>query len=411
MHQPLLLLGTGDSAVHEFTLAQIAAHHPVVLADTVLASWARPYLVRHLAVDPADGVTTIDVVEAFAAKHELKGVLTYVGEHLRAAAQIANRLELRGPTAEYVAVCCDRVAARAALAQHNVPVPRWSEAYSPEDAAVQADLLGYPVAIRPRTSEICAMQANSRREVLTMYGRMKGEPPWVCDRPRQGVLLEQLHTGPQVAAEVVVTDSGVPQIVAITRTILGPPPARQPVRHSVYAHDSLMHDHLMRRTVERVASALDATSGLLHLEMKLTALGPRVTDVACHVPGDLIPLLVKRATGISLPQVAADLIFGRPPHLTPTKQQAAAVHFAYPATSGRIERLALTTPQYHPLVDHAAVTQQIGHEVAAVSDAASTDRLAHWVVIGPTAADCHRRLDQMSQEFTLDIAPCTSVTS
>ncbi|MFF2205198.1 acetyl-CoA carboxylase biotin carboxylase subunit family protein [Streptomyces sp. NPDC058145] len=343
MHQPLLLLGTGDSAVHEFTLAQIATLHPVVLADAVLPAWARPYLVRHLAVDPADGVTTIDGVEAYAAKHELKGVLTYVGEHLRTAAQVANRLELRGPAAESVAVCCDRVAARAALAKHNVPVPRWAEAYSPED----------------------------------MYGRMNGEPPSVCDRPRQGVLLEQLHTGPQVAAEVVVTDRGDPQIVAITRTILGPPPARQPVRHSIYAHDSLMHNHLMRRTVERVASALGVTFGLLHLEMKLTALGPRVTDVACHVPGNLIPLLIKRATGISLPQVAADLIFGRPPHLTPTKQRAAAVHFAYPATSGRIERLALTTPQYRPLVDHAAVTQQIGHEVAAVSDAASTDRLAH----------------------------------
>ncbi|MBJ6636810.1 hypothetical protein H4K36_00450 [Streptomyces sp. DHE7-1] len=147
------------------------------------------------------------------------------------------------------------------------------------------------------------------------------------------------------------------------------------------------------------------------MEMKLTALGPRITDAKCHVPGDFISLLIKRATGISLPQVAADLMFGRPPQLTPTKQRAAAVHFAYPATSGRIERLALTTPQYHPLVDHAAVTQQIGHEVAAVSDATSTDRLAHWVVMGPTAGDCHTTLDQMSQEFIVGIAPCTSVIS
>ncbi|MEW2259768.1 acetate--CoA ligase family protein, partial [Streptomyces sp. NPDC047869] len=288
MHQPLLLLGSGDSAVHEFTLAQIAAIHPVVLADTFLPAWARPYLVSHLAVDPADRVKVIDVVETYAAKHALKGVLTYTGEHLPTAAEVAHHLELCGPAAESLAVCCDRVAIRTALAQHGVPVPRWAVARSPDEAAAQADLLGYPVVIRPRTREICAMQAESRAEVLAAYARMNGEPASVHDGRLDGVLLEQLHDGPQVAAEVVISDKGDVQIVAITRTILGPPPARQPVRHSVYAHDSLLHNHLLRRTVDRAVIALGVTSGVLRLQMKLTARGPRITDITSHLPGDFM---------------------------------------------------------------------------------------------------------------------------
>ncbi|MDQ1024718.1 biotin carboxylase [Streptomyces umbrinus] len=407
MSNPLLLLGIGDQAAYsEFSLAQIAAAHPVVLADTTAPAWARPYLARHLTVDLSAAATTTAAVEIYAANHELGGVLTYMGQHLVTAARIARQLGLRGTPPEGLAVCANRVAVRRLLAQHKVPLARWAEARNCEAAASHADAIGYPVVIMSSIGNANSGLARTRSDVLAMFARLNGQALAEASHLNQlpGFLVEEQLDGPQIAAEVVVMDDGDAQIVAITRTTLGPPPARQAIRHCVYAHDSLLHNRLLRQTVARAVKALGVTFGVLHIEITLTARGPRITDVSAHLAGDLIPLLVKRATGIDLPQVAADLATRRPPNLALTRQRAAAVHFAYPTDSGCIEQLTVTAPAYHPLVDRVVITQEVGHRVVKTAQASVDDRLAHWVVLGDAAGDCHTALDQMAQDLAVEIS-------
>jgi biotin carboxylase len=409
MPRPLLLLGLGDTAGYrEFPLAQIAITCPIILANISAPAWARPYLARHLAVDLNDAVATAAVVRNYAAAHEVCGVLTYTREHLVTAAQIASQLGLRSRLTESHAICVDRLAVRQRLEQHMIPLPRWALVRNPEAAANEGDLIGYPVVIKSRTGGGLTGQAHNRGEVPAICARVAcPSAAQLHEYEPDGLLVEELLEGQQVAAETVV-EGGDVRIVAITRTTLGPPPAREPVRHCVYAHDSLLHNRLLRQTTTRAVNALGITLGTLHIELVLTSRGPRVTDVTALLVGDVIPLLVKRATGINLPQVAADLAIGRAPDLTPTRQRAAAVHFAYPAVSGRIEHLAITGPAYQPLVDRMALTQHAGRHVVRAQEAGAEDRLAHWVVLGVTAADCHTALDRLAQDLTVEIAPSTA---
>ncbi|WP_435613528.1 ATP-grasp domain-containing protein [Streptomyces sp. bgisy159] len=402
MPQPLVLLGLGGIAASaEFALAQIAAAHPVVLADVFAPAWARPHLARHLRVDPADETAVSTAVRALRGAHDLGGVLTYTSEHLVTASRVARQLELPGPATEAMAACTDRTELRARLARHRVPLPFWAGAHDAETAAAHADAIGYPAVIRARTGRVAVGQAGDRSEVADVCARVGSH-----SGPRHpGLLVERHLDGPQIAAEAVVLGSGDVQIVAITRTCLGPPPARQAVRHSVYAHDSLLHNRLIRQTVARAVEALGITLGVLHIEMTLTCRGPHVTEVTAHLADDLIPLLVKRATGLNLPQIAADLAVGRVPKLVPTRQRAAAVHFAYPTVSGLLQHVSVATPDCHPLVDRTALTCQPGTRVAAAAQATAVDRLAYWVALGATAADCHTHLDQVSRDLEVDIAP------
>ncbi|MEU0196492.1 ATP-grasp domain-containing protein [Streptomyces afghaniensis] len=403
MPQPVLLLGIDDSPDYsEFPLAEIAQARPVILADANAPAWARPYLARHLVVDPADAVATAAAVKGYATAHELGGVFTYTSKHLVTTAQIATKLELFGSSAEAHAVCTDRLQVRQRLAQHKVSMPRWAEARTPEAVVAQGDLIGYPVVIKSRIGGGSSGQACDRAEVPAIHARVTGLQAAQPHR-HDTLLIEELVDGPQVAVETVALKDGDIQVVAITRTILGPPPARAAVRHCVYAHDSLLHNRQIRQAATRAVNALGITLGTLHIEMTLTSRGPCVTDVSAHLAGDLIPLLVKRATGINLPQVAADLATGQPPNLTPTRQRAAAAHFAYPAVSGRIESLLLTTSPHQPHMDRVALTQHAGHHVMRAQEASAEDRLAHWVVLGDTAADCHTALDLLAQDLTVHI--------
>ncbi|MEU6671510.1 hypothetical protein [Streptomyces sp. NPDC046727] len=344
MAQPVVLLGAGRrETCGEFPLARIAAVGPVVLVDPDPPAWACPYLSGHLAADPARETQTADAVLRYAAGRPVGGVLTWSGEHLVTAARIAGRLGLPGLPDETAAACADPVALPALLRRHSVPT---AEPQNPED----------------------------------------GE-------------------GPLVSAETVVLDDEV-RIVALTRTTPGPPPARRPLRHGVHAHDGLLHNRFLRQCVERTVRALGLTHTVAQVTLRLTARGPRVLGVAPHLPGDLIPLLVERATGVDLALVAVALATGGHPELTPTRQRAAAVQFAYPAVTGRLTQLHLDPAVEHePSAERMVLTRQAGDPVTAAPHADDTDRLAHWVATGEDAAQCEETLRRMARHLTATVAP------
>jgi hypothetical protein len=149
---------------------------------------------------------------------------------------------------------------------------------------------------------------------------------------------------------------------------------------------------------------MEITLGVLHIVMALTSRGPRITEIGAHLAGDLIPLLVKKATGVNLPQAAADLASGETPNLTPTLQRAAAIHFAYSNRGGHIERLEVSSSTSDPLIDRFVLTQQPGRYVEPVQHASVEDRLAHWIVLGSNKASCHNSLDQAAQRLRIALS-------
>ncbi|MFF5532761.1 hypothetical protein ACFY71_09780 [Streptomyces cinerochromogenes] len=345
MSEPLLLVGAGSAAAGaEFHLARIAAAHPVVLVDTTAPAWARPYLLKHIAADLDHFPDTADAVMGYTSRQDVCGVLSHVPDHLVTASRLADRLGLPAVSAEALAVLSDATALRGLLARHHICQPR-----------VPAAVDGHP-------------------------------------------------DGPVISAETVVLPDGDIRIVAVTRTALGSTSGREVTRHSVYAHDSLLHNPLVRQTVQRVVRAVGLTFGVLHIGMKLTALGPRVTDVQARLADDLIPLLVKRATGVDLPLVSAALATGRTPDLTPTRQAAAAVRFAHPSLSGRIEHLDVSPEAARqPLLECMGLLQQPGNHVLAPPEGGLEDRLAYWVVSGPGRDHCDAALDDMARHLSVGI--------
>ncbi|MFI1763031.1 hypothetical protein ACH41H_13405 [Streptomyces sp. NPDC020800] len=281
-------------------------------------------------------------------------------------------------------------AAAEAVARHAARygicgVLTWTRGHLPAAARIAARL-GLP-RIPEETARACADPAALRsllaRRAIAPAGRDDTE-------------------GPLVSAETVVLDDEV-RIAALTRTTPGPPPARQPLRHVVHAHDGLLHNPFLRHTVERTVRALGLAHTVVHIGLRLTARGPRVTDVVPHLPGDLIPLLVERATGVDLARAAAALATGGLPAVAPTRQRAAAIQFAYPAATGRLTRLDLDPAVAHePSAERMVLTRQAGDEVTAAWHAGPADRLAHWVAEGEDPPECARALQRMANY--LDVA-------
>lgn len=206
-------------------------------------------------------------------------------------------------------------AARYAARHPVAGVLTWSRANLAVAARI-SERLGLP-GLPYETAAVCA----DPTELQALLARHRLAPPGPEDAQ-----------GPLVSAETVVLDDEV-RITALTRTT--PQTRTSPLRHVVHAHDALLHNRFLRRTVERTVRALGLTHTVAHVSLRLTARGPRVAAVAPHLPGDLIPWLVERATGVDLVGAAVALACGAVPEVTPTRQRAAAIRFAEPTGTGR----------------------------------------------------------------------------
>ncbi|MEU9480646.1 hypothetical protein [Streptomyces sp. NPDC048191] len=277
---------------------------PVLLLGSGRAAHGGFPLARIAAVRP---VVLVDASAPGWARPFLSGHLT---------ADPAREAE----TAETVA----RYAARHPVAG----VLTWSRGHLTAAARIAARL-GLP-GLSYETAAACADPAASR--ALLARHRVVAAEPGDAE-------------GPLVSAETVVLDDEV-RIAALTRTT--------PLRHSVHAHDGLLHNRFLRQTVERAVRALGLTHTVAHVGLRLTERGPRITGVAPHLPGDLIPWLVERATGVDLVAAALALACGAAVEVTPTRQRAAAIRFA---------------------------------------DSAGVGRRGYWVVEGDDASACERALD------------------
>jgi biotin carboxylase len=412
---PILLLGAGAPEYREYVLRQIARVRPVVLVDKAPPRWTRPYLAAEMAVDLRDPETAADFVRHAAGRLGVAGVTTYMEHYVELAARLTRHLGLPGNSPAAAAACRDKATTRRLLAEHRVPSARSHLAQDADRAVEIARGLGYPVVLKPRgrAGSAGVLRADSDGDVREAFNRalvdsVLGLEDWSVP----GALVEEYLQGPEISAETVILSPQHVQIVAVTRKALGPEPQFQEIEHSVDAKDPLLTDPCLAEVVTAAVQALGITRGVVHVELRLTSTGPRVIEINGRPAGDLIPLLVDRATGVNLPQALAALAVGEKPDLTPTRSEAAAIRFLYPEHTGHIQRLDAHRPVHDQLwLERLVWTRNLGTQVIAPPRTSIDHRLAHWVVTGPTAADCTKRLDMVADHLTIRIARPAHTTS
>lgn len=412
-HAPLLVvLGAGSHTWRGYGLKHIAARHPVALLDHQPPDWADAHVAVAVAVDLTDAEAVADAVATLAADRGVAGVLTYMENHVVLAARLTDRFALPGNTPAAVEACRDKYLTRSLLAAAGVPSARSYLVADAETAVEYAVLLGGPVVIKPRSlgGSAGVHRADTPDQVRDAFHAAKGASLFGIERTgAAGVLIEEYLDGPEVSVECVVLGHGTVHIAAVTRKYLGDEPAFQEVGHLVDPTDPLLADLRIRDVALGALTAVGISSGVMHVEMRLTRQGPRIVEINARLGGDLIPHLVHLATGLNLPQITADLAIGVDPELVPSQSQSAAVRFLYPAVTGHVT--AVNTGVFAAWLDRFEWTAAPGSHVTAPPRATLLDRTALAVVTGPDPDTCHRRLQLVEERSGIHIQADTATTA
>ncbi|MFJ8752077.1 acetyl-CoA carboxylase biotin carboxylase subunit family protein [Streptomyces sp. NPDC102441] len=402
----LVILGAGSRTWRGYGLQHIAARHPVALLDEKPPAWAEDHVVLSRTVDLTDGQAVTEAVETLAADREVAGVLTYMENHVVLAARVAEHFGLPGTTPASVEACRDKYLSRSLLAAAGVPSARSYLVADVETAVEYAVLLGGPVVLKPRSLAGSAgvQRADTPDQVRSAFQAARGAGLFGLERAgTSGVLIEEYLEGPEVSVECVVLGHGTVHIAAITRKYLGDEPFFQETGHLVDATDPLLADPQIRDVAQAALAAAGISSGVMHVEMRLTREGPRIVELNARLGGDLIPHLVLLATGLNLPQIAADLAVGADPELVPSHSQSAAIRFLFPDVTGHVT--AVHTGVFASWLDRFEWTAAPGSHVTAPPRATLLDRTALAVVTGPGPDICHHRLQQVEQRSGIHIQP------
>ncbi|MGW3183241.1 ATP-binding protein [Kitasatospora sp. NPDC001119] len=396
----ILLVSSGTEKYRRHALEQIAEHHRVVLLAQGEPTWQLPYIADHEVTDTRDPDQALAAAEHLATRHRITGVLTWDEDAQHSAARLAAAFGTFGNSEATAATCRNKAAGRVAFAAAGVPSAAGARVDSLDQALAAAERIGYPVVVKPAAGAggIGVRRVDDSTGLVVAYTRATHADDGF------GALVEEYLDGPEISVECV-TVLGVTTPVAVTRKHLGPAPCFEEAGHSVEAADPLLA--LVGPVAVQALDAVGFANGVAHVEMRLVDGGstPRLTAVNGGLAGDLIPLLVREATGIDLPLAAADIALGLQPDLTPTRRRAAAIHMAYAPATGRLTR-ATANPalRERPWLERLVWEKQSGDHVALPSAGnLGTARVAHLVARDTTAERCLQHLADATHHLDITV--------
>ncbi|MEU9200394.1 ATP-grasp domain-containing protein [Streptomyces sp. DT224] len=402
----LIVVGGSDPVYRGYCVEQAAAAYPIAVIDTKPPSWQQHLVVDHEVADTHDPDAVVAAGLALAARHPILGVVTWDEYTLVPAAELAARLCLPGNTTSAMTACRDKATSRRLFAERNVPSATSTRVDTLAEASVAALRTGFPVVLKPSShaASIGVVRVDAPEELpgawqFAAAGAGKQGPEG------SGVLVEEYLSGPEISVECV-TQHGVTTALAVTRKEVDFAPYFEEVGHTVDAGDPLLPE--VAPVAIQAVRALGVTDGVQHVEMRLTTSGPRIIEVNSRIGGDLIGTLVRLATGLDLPRIAADVACGQIPDLTPTAHTTAAIKIVYPPASGVLlaRSLAMVPGPEHPWLYQVTWLREVGERVVLPpAGDLDTSRIGFLIVTADSPDTARHRLAALSDDLTLSVAP------
>ncbi len=400
----VLVVGSGYHLYREYLLAGIARAANIWLLAPSEPSWERRYIVGSSVVDPFDTEALLAQGVELAAQQDVAGVISWDELLVLNAARLADRLGLPGPGVDAVARCRDKSRTRQALTGLGVPQPMSTPVSSLTDAAKVASGYGFPVVVKPLSlgASIGVSKVLHPDDLSAAYAHASGAFE-DGNPPQATVLVEECVTGEEISVDCAVIGSVVTPLI-VARKILGFGAACEEVGHTVDSSDPLLTVAAFGKYLQRVHDAVGYDTGITHVEVMLTANGPRLIEVNARLGGDLIPLVAAHASGIDAGRIAVDVALGiEPAQPDRGERTVARIDFLYPDEACKVGAIERHEPLPDGVVDVVTLAQP-GQELGLPPECHVAGRYGYVISVATTSAAVAARAQRGREALVLTAA-------
>lgn len=284
--------------------------------------------------------TLVDAADKLHQETPITAVAAGVEFLVTQTAHIAKALDVPGLDPELVDAVRNKAIMREKLQEAGVRTVRFAKANTAIDLDRVSAQVGFPAVVKPldMAGSIGVVRVDNEIELLAAYEDIVNDTKgWGDHIPGTEALLEELLVGTEYCVDGYVTQDGVIHTFEFVKVELGEQPHFQEIGYTSYRYEDLEYASELSTYIESVVKAVGITVGPFHSEVMLAADGPVLIEIASRLPGDHLPLLTERATGISFAKCALAALLGGevPEPLPPTVRVAASQFVISPDNAGR----------------------------------------------------------------------------
>lgn len=389
----LLLVGVGDMGRPYLTAIRNLGVK--VTAIDLPAGRTRPAVPADRVVHPADRSDEgwAAAVQLAAADSRFDGVLAFSEPHVLAAAMLADRLGLPGPSLYAAVTSRNKALQRGIFAGAGLPQPDFFIAgpHAPESDLVAWAMEHFPVVVKPVDGAGSAgvTHVSTRSHLCTALEGRAGRT----------ILLERALSGQEYSWEGIVRDGKILFGNVTLKETTGPPHFVE-VLHRVACLDDGTADKLPADVI----AAIGMRTGIVHLEFIRTPDGPAIIEVAVRTPGDHIMDLVDLAYGFDPFEILVSLALAQPVPALPDAPSAYAASWFPTHCAGRVRTIrGLEEIRACPAVVREALQVQPGDVLR--EPESSADRLGYVLFQASSWAELDSSISSCRRVFAIETEP------
>ena len=333
------------------------------------------------------------------------GVTSSSEYYVGSASEVARTLGLAHPDPAAIRDCRDKATQRSRLAAAGLPGPAFAAARSRDEAAAAAARIGFPVVVKPvaGSGSIGVRRCADPAEVATATEAVLAGTAGTGLPPQDTVLVESYLAGAEFSVETFDD-----RVVGVTRKHLGPEPRFVETGHDFPAPLDPASAAALGQAAVAALRGLGLGWGAAHVELRLTAAGPRIVEINPRLAGGMIPRMVEAATGIDLVELLVARVAGERPVPAPTRAGAASIRFRVAETAGRLVDVdGVDAARRVPGVVEVGVTARRGQQV--LVRGSFQDRLGYVLAADPDGEAAAHAADAGLRLLSPDLARLETV--
>ncbi len=348
-------------------------------------------------------ISTIDipaVVEA-AKKHRVNGVMTLASDMpMRSVAAVAKELGLVGITDDTALKATNKAVMRQALAEANVPVPKFFKVSCKAEYDVAVSNFSAPFIVK------LADNSGSRGifKISDLSDKKQIEDAYKYSKQysRNGdVVVEEYMCGPEVSVETLTVD-GKCHVIQITDKITTGAPHFVEMGHT-------QPTRLPRNIPEKIAEvaiaankAIGITNGPSHTEIIVTSEGPKVVELGARLGGDCITThLVPLSTGVDMVECCIKVALGERPDIEPKFHKGAAIRY-FEQTAGVVKQInGIEDALKIPGVKQISIVHGVGKQITEIENSAA--RMGFVITQGADADEAGEICNNVMKNIDVEI--------
>lgn len=279
-------------------------------------------------------------VHAAGADHPFDAFLTLAEYDVVVAAEVAVLLGLPTVSVNGVAVARNKALMRRRCAELGVAMPAFRTVQTPAEAAAAAAEIGLPVVVKPadETSSADVRLVDTPEQAAEHVELIRSRVENTRGQSRyHELMVEEYLSGPEVSVEVLAEGDRY-EVFGVTDKSVGGQGYFVELGHSF---PSALPEDMVRACGDLAVEALRAVGfdlGMAHVEIKVTASGPKLIEINPRPAGGKITYLVDRALGIRSLELVTRQYLGEklPADVLPEKPVAGAAIRYLIAPPGRV---------------------------------------------------------------------------